>query len=202
MGSSAWYVGVWLVNGAKLRGTTDWDIFHRLHNDVIDAAGDAGLCIVRLEAATVCALRRGPFKSEGHQGTLLSAARDLWKLPVPNSLLDLFYDDLCRDFGVQPEGDTDHVMWVWKTCCSSLMAANLGSAAKNSRWFSIEALSRHQKSMRTSNLLLLIFLGFQRGWWRTWDETPLLGNLGNAAAESDKKDADTDEEDAEAPCIF
>ena len=82
MGSSSWYLGVWLMNGARVRGTVSWDVFHRLHNDVLDAASEAGLCIVRLQAARVCSLRRGPYGKDGNHSTLKLAAQESWsKLP-------------------------------------------------------------------------------------------------------------------------
>ena len=70
---------------------------------------------------------------------------------------------------------------VWNMAISALKEPSHGFAAQNSRWFTIEALSRHQKHLRTTTLLLLILLGFKRGYWRTWDEAPLLG--GDQAAE-------------------
>ena len=93
----------------------------------------------------------------------------------------MFYGELCHDFQILPEGTSEHMALVWNMTISALKEPSLGSAAKNSRWFTIEALSRNQKQLRTATLLLLIFLGFKRGYWRTWDETPLLG--GDQAAE-------------------
>ena len=60
MGASGWYAGIFLMNGMKIRGTVSFDIFHRLHCDIQDAAAEAGLELARLEAASVCAVRRGP----------------------------------------------------------------------------------------------------------------------------------------------
>ena len=35
MGSAGWYMRIFLMNGAKLRGTISWDILHRLFSEII-----------------------------------------------------------------------------------------------------------------------------------------------------------------------
>ena len=91
MGASGWYAGIFLVNGMKIRGTVSFDIFHRLHCDIQDAAVAAGLELARLEAAAVCAVRRGPYpKPKCNQYRIIimvvhGAAHPYFKMPRAHS---------------------------------------------------------------------------------------------------------------------
>ena len=101
-----------------------------------------------------------------------------------SALVQLGSGDLCCDFRVQPDGSEEHRAWVWKKMCSMLMHAAIGSTAKRGRWFSLETQTRHQRGMRTANLILLLYVGFQRKFWQKWDETPLLSGTEAANPEA------------------
>ena len=57
-GMAAW---VWMLLGKGLRLTLCWDVFHRVHNDVLAATAAAGLASVRLDAMHLLKFREGAF---------------------------------------------------------------------------------------------------------------------------------------------
>ena len=69
----------WLVHGLQLRATHCWDLFHRIHNDWIDALQESGLLLIRLEYRNVVKLRHGPYKGQGNHEVLRSAAAEFFE---------------------------------------------------------------------------------------------------------------------------
>ena len=53
----------------------------------------------------------------------------------------------------------------WYKCKHMLTNASIGSEAKNSRWWSIEVQARNCSKRRSSEAMLVAFVGYKRGWW-------------------------------------
>ena len=194
-GSSSWYAGVFLVQGTDFRGTVTWDLCHRLINDLAEAWGNSGMTLARLEHATLMSIRRGPYNRQGHRETLLSTARDMFgTMDHRNGLLQLFYEEISEDLGLEAEGSDEHYQKVWEICRTELCNANMGHCPKNSRWFSIEELRRQQRHLRTMTLMLLVYLGIKKNWWKSLDDSPVFTGPPNTNAPQE----DVDEEDDEA----
>jgi len=84
-----------LMYHCGLRATVTYDIFHRCHNNLLDAIASCGLMIIRLEYAAVCKLRRGPYEGAANGSILAAAAAEMEKhWSCDNMLFMMIYDDL------------------------------------------------------------------------------------------------------------
>ena len=180
-GTLGWPALAWYIYKAGARGTQLWDRFHRCANDRIDGLSEAGLTSVRLEWAPVLSLRSGrPFKKAAHHHTLREAARDMFdKLDSSSAIFAHLYSDICHDLDVLSEpgfGTADHMSSVWKRLESLLCSAGKGEICKISRWWSWEA--RAEQLVPGNGgihclYMLLIWVGYRKGWWATYDKCPL-----------------------------
>ena len=192
MGSASWLGSVWLVCGLQLRGSLSWDLFHRRTNDLADATSQAGMTIIKLEMSAVLGLRRGPWGKDGNHDVLISAAHEMFRLLDENSeLFDFFYDHICEDLSEFPmdKGSPEHYTKVWELCRKHLTSAGVGHAPKNSRWWAVETLARAQRHLRSMTLMLLIFVGYRRGWWSSFDQTPMFASIEKPLEEAKEADA-------------
>ena len=167
------------MQGLRLRGTISWDIFHRLSCDAQDACNESGLTIIKLEMASVLGLRRGPWGKEGNHEALVGAAREMFQRlgAEQNPLLEFFYEQICEDLSDKPldQGSPQHYEKIWALCRKHLLdEAVIGHAPKQSRWWSVESLARRQKQLRSMTLMLLVYVGIKRKWWKELDTCPLF----------------------------
>ena len=137
------------------------------------------------------AFPKGPWQKEGNHEVLRSAARELFDvLQHDCPLFDLFFDDICDDLGDNPldKGSTDHYKRVWEVCRLKLTTTGTGHTPKNSRWWSVETLARAHRSMRSMTAMLLVYIGFKRKWWQTFDQCPLFADVLGDLQEGDNPD--------------
>ena len=153
-----------------------WDRFYRHINDLKDATAESGLTVIRLEMAAVLALRKGPWNKDAHHAAMLASAREMFKeLGCDSLLFNYFYDDICQDLqeSAPDVGTPGRYERPWERCKALLRSASKGHAAKVSRWWTIEVTGREQRPLRSMTLMLLVWIGFRRRWWTTFDESPL-----------------------------
>lgn len=168
-----------LQGAVGLRMTITCDIFHRIHNDLADSASQAGMTILRLEYLAVAKMRQGPFAGQANHSILSASAAEMskvWTAECP--AFQLLYRDLVAE---HPEalqsadiGTESHQQRTWEWCCAELQNAPLGTSAKTSRWFSFEEQGRSSSKRRWLDVLVLCYLGVQRGWWKDATGNPLL----------------------------
>ena len=177
-GMAAW---VWLLLGKGLRLTVCWDVFHRVHNDMLAATASAGLASVRLDAMHLLKFREGPFCSESNASVLREAARDLFSSSAScNPLWDMLYTAVVVERGHSvhsPEfGSETHMDVTWSETLRD--AAKRGGASKTrpSRWFAFERTSRSAVAERHTDMLLLLWLGCRRSWWPSVEANPLMAS--------------------------
>lgn len=176
-GAASWHGSVWMMNALGVRGTLSWDRCHRHQNDIAEAATSSGLVLLKLEMSSVLGLRRGPFGKERNHEVLITAAKEMFVLLNSQSLLfSLFYENVCADLDehAADKGSVQDYERVWRLCEHHLVHATTGSAPKSSRWWSVERLAREQRKLRAMFLMLLIYVGFRRGWWSTYKDVPLF----------------------------
>lgn len=169
-----------LIHSEGLRATCCYDIWHRLHNDLLDSVTASGMMLTRLQYLNVCRIRRGPFAGQANTSIMREAAKEmLHSLTFDNPLFEALYEDIVyaeARLRSQPHVGTErHMKETWEFVCSKLMAIGCGSLAKNSRWWSWEVQSRDAVGRRWMDLMLLLFIGSKRKWWKGAADSPLNG---------------------------
>lgn len=208
----------WLLHGYKIRGTFTWDLLHRLHCAHLQAVTEAGLVLPRLEAKQVMKLRHGPFGGSSNHSVLQEAAEEFFELTgMTNPLFDCLCEQIAEELEVRsPDaGDAAHMRTVWKSCQGFMTTSGKGSSVKSSRWFAFEVASRKFLPQASTVLMITLFLGFKRGWWRTLNQCPLFHENStfaeddlskvpgeqpaqpSASADGEDHSEDSDERDAE-----
>ena len=175
-GLAAW---LWALLGKGLRMTLTCDIFHRVHNDVLAATAASGLASVRLDACHILKYKEGPFKSESNASVLREAARDLLNtVPASNALWDMMYSAVVLENGMSEHnasfGTEAHVESSWTSVLTAASSRATGEQTRPSRWFAFERASRRAVAGRHLDLLLLLWLGTRRGWWKDVSTNPLM----------------------------
>lgn len=162
-----------------VRATARFDLFHRLQNVRLDSIVETVLSEVWLSFYHVVKLRRGPSKGQANHSDVKTTAAHMAEVLGKKSLnFALVYDDLIADnehSGAPPHANTDeHMAEVLRWAVRSLQAQGSGAEAKTSIWWAWETLSRDRHSRRWPDLLVLLFLGTQRGWWQHPGQCPLF----------------------------
>lgn len=193
-GSVGLSASLFLLFGQKLRMTMSHDVLHRLANDLLEGITSSGLMLIRLEYVVVARMRRGPFDKQGFHGQLREAAADLAEtLEVDNVLFELLYEDLVSESAELRRtpgiGTTEHMHKTLAWVKNQLLRRGCGENVVTSRWFSWEQGSRSSSSYRFVDLLLLTFIGQQKGWWKKMQECPLRARLAPAPAEQEEATA-------------
>ena len=170
--------GAWfLVAGNVISGSFTWDLLHRLQSGVQEATKEAGLTILRLGYLQVLKMRKGPFSVGGANfWTLKGCAMELFRtVPWDNVLAQAIYPYVADGMPEAVDyGSPRHMQDAWKYAEYMLVNKSTCEAAKSGRWWSFEERSRASLCRRGCDLLVLIFLGFKRGWWRTMSRCPLF----------------------------
>lgn len=91
-------------------------------------------------------------------------------------------------------GSVEHMDAAWLWLHDQLQSRHMGTDSKGSRWFAWEQASRYASQRRVQDLVILLYLGFKRGWWKRISECPLECR---AAAIVDPGDAELPGEVAE-----
>ena len=187
MCSASCQCGSFLMHGTGIRGTQSSDRFHRHGRDLEDATADAGLRVIKTEYKIVLKLRKGPFNQNGNHHVLVAAAREMFTV-YPNgnnALLDIFYDDFCSELSdFSPNrGTPEHYDGIWLMCKTVLVDQSVGDTMKSFRFWATETKAKQFRPHRSMNQMLLIFVGFRRQWWVSFNQTPLCSQMAEPLAE-------------------
>eukprot|EP00971_Amphidinium_carterae_P260339 5165129-Amphidinium_carterae.2 len=153
----------------------------RVHNDVGLAVAGSKLSAIRSQFRVVLKLRAGPYRSGAHHQLLLQSAKlmratESWQQP----LWQWFYADICHEHSMHSEpdyGTQQHERHVWEQVLHRFEHASQLRDVAPSRWFSWESAGLHlvEHIGLSACLYLLTWTGMFRGYWRTWNESPLSG---------------------------
>lgn len=156
-----------------------WDRCHRVVNDWCEGLGAAGLTATRLEWCCVLAMRSGPWAKAAHHRVLLGAAAEFFeRCDSQNPVHALLYPDICADLQKQHDtnmGTIEHIEEVFVLLRGKFQQP-LGEVVKTSRWWSWENKARNFIADGPgvhATLMLLVYIGWKRRWWRSFEESPL-----------------------------
>eukprot|EP00971_Amphidinium_carterae_P213177 4230939-Amphidinium_carterae.1 len=171
---------VWMVQSLHLRATLGSDPPHRLHNDVLLSMTGCGYQCRRRVWRKVTKFKRGPWTGQAHRSVLKGAAEEFFEIHTVDSCLwVLLVDDIIDsrpEWKFHPErGSESMQLGVWNQLRNELKSPDVGDDSKPARWFSLEYTSRELLKRRAELLLILLYVGLRRKWWKSWDESPLDG---------------------------
>lgn len=196
---------LWFFHHLGGRGTMIWDRFHRVTNDWLCGVADAGLAMARFEWAVPLSLRSGPWQKAGNHRVLQQAAREMFdRCDANNPVFAWLYDGICADLHKSDDpnfGEVGHMREVWDTLAARLLQQPLGDAYRVGRWWKFEEKGEQFLSSGPglhATLLLLVYVGWRRGWWSSFDESP-LGVRGDLVAQGPPDDGQGLQVDA-VPC--
>lgn len=169
---------LYMLLGIGCRMTLVPDLFHRLHNDMLGAVAEAGLSMVRAECFIPARMRRGPFDKQGNHAVLKGASQEMGRvLAVDNPLFEMLYDDLVaesEELRTLPEpGSREHMEATFEYLKEKARSVGAGCDARTSRWWAWEETARQCAKRRWADLFVLLWLGRQRKWWTSWNDSPL-----------------------------
>eukprot|EP00971_Amphidinium_carterae_P110299 2185300-Amphidinium_carterae.2 len=202
-GSIGWPLGLYIVYGLHVRGTVNFDIWHRVHNDWGLALKHMGLTTVKAAGQVALKMRGAPWASCHFHGLLRDyAAQHFTVHRARTPLFDLLYDDMSRSFGytgkIEAERESDHALQsCWSACGSALEGASVGARVKLSRWFQHEQRSREVLKDRWPLVYILLSLGIERKWWSCVEQSPLMVCCADAGDASETAQGGNDGGDQE-----
>ena len=131
----------WLDQHAGLTATTIWDPLHRKFN-VVHAS--CWICI--LEHAVMC---NGPL--------------GLWE---PQAFV---YKDVVHEIWLPTicMGSNEHLKMTWQKVKSCSIRSHRGDKVKLGRWQGTFNVAAWWRGQRSSYLLVLLWVGFKNGWWKS-----------------------------------
>eukprot|EP00971_Amphidinium_carterae_P132731 2628835-Amphidinium_carterae.3 len=173
------------------RGSYEWDVCHRLHNDWGSAVASAGMSAVRTMLRQVMALRAGPFRSHAHQGLLQQCVEQLRNCRGHTQpLWEYFYPDIF----VERHGTTELPEYGTEESMASTfeetlvrLASHGPGGARLTRWFNFEQRAEELASTGLASLqYLLTYAMVVKGQWKKWEDTPMgQGGLATGANVTD-----------------
>eukprot|EP00971_Amphidinium_carterae_P334865 6470386-Amphidinium_carterae.3 len=179
-GPKSW-VGIHCLFAIGVRGSVSFDVFHRLHGDWLGAITYAQVATLRTDFRHVLHMWNGPFKSQAHGGKLQEVAASFCSIAdESNPVFLVLFDALAHELQMSDAtdyGEAPHVRAVWQRLLDVLQKRP-SFDTKHARWFSFEskALSMEHEVPCASLLCLLLWYGWQKGMWKTWNELPLNGD--------------------------
>lgn len=180
MGSIGWPCLSWLSLSKGLRMTQIWDRCHRITCDWDDAIKESGLMLTKLNFISVCNARLGPWDKQKNHMTMKAMARELFENNDEQCpLFQVLYPDICEENQWHHEpgfGLEVHYKRVWQRCREELTRACVGQALKRGRWWSLESrlsLLIAHKGGAAMTFMLLLYMGFRKHWWTTFENSPL-----------------------------
>eukprot|EP00971_Amphidinium_carterae_P349749 6491200-Amphidinium_carterae.1 len=184
-----------------LRVSLNFDWCHRVVNDWSLALGHSGLHIVRLEYKLATTARFGPWGGQANHWQLKNAADQFFHTHDHTSwLFQVVYDKLCAarpDLRQHPDyGDESHEMLVFEMCKSELASARMGGNPQLARWWTVEQRARSLQSCRWMLVLVLLYLGYHKGWWPDANSCPLFSRRSRYMQNPDHESGDMDAEQA------
>ena len=174
-----WSALMWLYHGPpQVNGFLLTDRFHDIQNRIKEAQSIAGLTLSKLEWSVIMNSRAGPWNGGAHNSTMKAAGRELFSvLNRECPLFQYLYEDLALELGVQTSeaafGTDEHMDIALRACKERWEKTSIGDQTKSSRWWSFESNGKSFLDCRTLTLYVALYMGFKRGWWKTWEQCPL-----------------------------
>jgi hypothetical protein len=203
-GSIGWPGINWVLRDLGIRGSQCLDRFHRTPNDWVAACTDAGLQLTRSEYKVALLLRVGPFNKGANHRVLVNTAKELFSRCDSSCPVYMhIYEAICYEMQYHLEigfGSPEHREAVWQRLKSKLTGAKARETMKMSRWWSFEVRGRmmiHETGLYAL-VMLLVYLGWQRRWWRSFTECPLFDFTVDVGAEAEEVDVAPEDAVAEA----
>ena len=119
---------------------------------------------------------------------LRQADRDVLATCTEQSIVfEIMLADMARANGIRSAefGSPQHLREVWQWSMQPLLARGEGDQCKVSRWFNWENCARRSLPTRFLDLMAILWLGWQRKWWRSALACPLYGGSFAAADDAD-----------------
>ena len=141
------------------------------------------MTMTRFEWASVLSLRKGAWGKNANHRVLEAVAKELFeKLDETNALFEHLYPEFCGYFGTTHDvdyGTKAHMRKVWLRLKSEMLDPISENAFKRSRWWCFELKGFKLLTTRGGIfglLMLLVYVGWKRGWWKTFRESPLYAS--------------------------
>eukprot|EP00971_Amphidinium_carterae_P350131 6491398-Amphidinium_carterae.2 len=176
----------------NVRCTVTFDLYHRLVNDWVGGLTDADLLVVRLEYKSLVKAREGAFSTHSNHSLLNHISKEFFELfDSSNELFQVMYDSLVMEDetlrGDPDIGEPAHMEKTWERCKSIMTSRVAGETPSLSRWWSYETSSRVMSRQKSLHLMVLLWLGYRRKWYKNVCD-PLLGFLPAGRDESEAVD--------------
>jgi len=146
-------------------------------NDLASAQSAAGLLLTKMEYSQVCRLRQGPFGGQSYFWIMRKAAEEFFgDYDHSCFIFQMLFDELAMEAGMNsyhPYGSREHQDLVWRWCYRASTMHDSCANHKSGRWWSFEERSRQSAKHRWTDLLVLLYVGFRRGWWKSSSTSPL-----------------------------
>ena len=183
-----------MLQKCGIRGSVTEDEWHRIINDLGDAAKEAGVWTLILEWGAVSNFRAGPWKGASFLQKLKTCSEAYYRDQSPaDELFKTLYDRIAGDFNMTGDldyGSADHMAKVWQRCSTHKVWQTNGMKMKMGRWTTWYMSQEQLKDGRHTLLLSLILVGSDQGWRASLARSPLfkvmpLGDIAEAARAED-----------------
>eukprot|EP00971_Amphidinium_carterae_P349807 6491236-Amphidinium_carterae.2 len=178
-GSIGLCAALYLEQYLGARVTLSFDPLHRLTNDWLQAQRRTGMINLRLAYSTVLKLRHGPWGGSGNHRILQAITSEYFALRDHTcELFQLLASDIAKSdesLRWEREKGTDaHLKKVFAHTQEVLAHALQLSVVAESRWWQFESQSRYFAKHRWPMVLVLVYLGLRRGWYKNVLQSPLF----------------------------
>lgn len=178
-GAIGWVASLFCDNFLGVRSTTTPDPYHRHYgNDIKSGLITSGAWVIVCEHTLLFNVRTAPWQAGGHFNLLSEAAATYFTTRSPSCPLFLMmYEHICneRNEAVVDRGTPAHFQKVWNDIKGLEVFRKKGTRVKLGRWGSWFRACRSWDGMRNGCLLVLLYMGVLRGWWRDLADMPLKG---------------------------
>eukprot|EP00971_Amphidinium_carterae_P292687 5810764-Amphidinium_carterae.1 len=170
---------LWLAHKQKLRVTIAWDCLHRWSNDWHRCLQRTGLTLIKMDYRCLVKLKQTPFQTQANHGLVKDIARVFFAVhDTGNTLWELLYEriaDCIPELADRSDyGSDEHMKDTWDWCRLHMETATLDAPEKQGRWFSFEHVSESWQATRWIVLLVLLYHGCSKKWWKSLQESPFM----------------------------
>lgn len=169
---------IWEMQHLGLPASFTEDEWHRIMNDLGDAAREAGVWTLILEWGCVANFRAGPWKGASFLQKLRGCCEAYYRDASPDDELFIaLYDRIADDFGMSRDahyGSATHRAEVWQKCSDHKVWRAKGMKMKMGRWASWYSCQEQLRDGRHTLLLGLVLVGLDQGWWASLAQSPLF----------------------------
>ena len=163
----------------SLRMSVTFDLYHRAINDWLGGISDSNLLVLRWEHRALVKMREGPFSTHSNHSLMGSIAHEFFQVFDEGcELFTILYDNIVsedEELRRDPDiGQASHYCRTWEKCKSTLTSRGAGQTPSMSRWWSYETAGRIFSRQRSMTLMVLLWLGLRRKWFKHATD-PLLG---------------------------